>query len=660
MVSNFTFPHADINLHDIPVPQVADPTILPLHMPLFLSYAEKGPPNVPTIAGAAALQTKYGSNFLNERSPFFQHPNVFLKRALPFQQVMFVRLVDPAAAAASMVLTVTTTPGLLPQFQRNSDGSLILDVDGNPTPVLNNATPVSEPGITLTFAVRALAEGETLSTVATTTHVNGGATATTYPLLAFTSEVGSAGNLVGFRLFYSASFDVNAVVNMGAMTYSLQPVTLNSLTNIEQPIYDIFGSQTQTFAFKPNAFDPDTATYYTLTDVLTNDYQLGAANTLGPLPFQFHSYGSNVGLIGAAVKAVSSELGAIDPYLINILSAVDGNGNTYEHLVVDSTGPQLLNANVVDFLLGGTDGTMSKTALEALIVEYLNGTTYPQIGDTFRYPCTHFYDTGLTMASKQAIMAFYGIRDDIKIEFATQDVANIPNTAAQDQSAGSSIRASAILNPESLLFGTQACRASIYQQCGTLSDTQVYTTVVPATLDRMLKRCLYNNSDHVTGEPKGRPNSEVSIFNIGSLNWTPASPTQQQLSWSTGLNYIQFCDVNTLFYADLLSVYPIDTSLLSSDVFVDYMVYLKRIIRREWTIFVGRDDPPASLFKTIATVIDAACSFAFGGIITTRTVVSQTANDSALGFQMTVTTTVQGNMPNRVWKVIVPITRATP
>jgi hypothetical protein len=133
-----------------------------------------------------------------------------------------------------------------------------------------------------------------------------------------------------------------------------------------------------------------------------------------------------------------------------------------------------------------------------------------------------------------------------------------------------------------------------------------------------------------------------------------------QLNWSTGLNYIQYCDVAKIFYPDLLSVYPIDSSLLSSAVLTDYAaIYLKHIIRRQWTIIVGRDDPPKTLFQSIAKAIDATAAYAFSGAITTSTVVSQTAVDTALGYQLTVTTTVTGNMPNRVWQVIVPITQAS-
>lgn len=650
------FPAAYINIKDESATTVADTTILPVHLPLFITFAEKGPVNIPFIGAANALENLYGTELLNERSVYFNHQNAFLKRALPFQQVMYVRVADPAATAASLVLLCTVTPTTLTQYQRTDTGALVL-TNGAPTPELESdgVTPVTAPGVTLTYSVRALTSEETISTVETTTATVSGGTATTYPIMAFSTTVGLAGNSVGFRLFYNTSYDTTAVANVGAMLYSFQPVELDTTTNVEDPIYDIYNDQTQTFSFMPNAYDPTTATYYPLQDVITNDF-----DGLPGLPYDFYVYGTNVGDIGTAILAVSPELAGTSPYLLNIMTAVDGNGNTYEHFTVDSSGATYLNSNVVNYLEGGTDGSTSNTTYEAQVTAFMAGSSYPLISDNFRYPFTHFYDSGFTLTTKEALMAIYDLRDDVKITFSTQDVSLTANTAAQDQSTGSALRAMVILNPESTDFGTQFCRADIYQQCGTLSDTTVWNTIVPATIDRMLKRCTYGAGTYIKGEPKGRPNSEVTILNISSLNWTPTTDQQKQLSWTTGLNYMQYADTKTLFYPDLISVYPLLTSLLSSDCFVDYVaVYLKQIIRQQWTNFSGRTDPPATLFKAIQTAIDTRAAYVFNGLITTSTVVSQTAVDTALGYQTTVTTTVSGNMPNRVWQVIVPVTRAT-
>lgn len=652
--SQVGFPNYYTNLKDNSSVTVPDTTVIPLHMPLIFTFAEKGPINTPVLGGGDTQQNTFGSGMVTERSPYFTHQSVFLKRALPFQQVMVVRVCDPAATAASLVLCVTLTPTSLIQYQRTATGALIL-TNGQPTPQLqsNGTTPVTQPGYTLTYSIRELASTETLSTVQTTTSTVAGGTATTYPLMAFEAGIGASGNLAGFRLFYNQNFNTTAVANTNSMLYSFQPVSLNSTTNIQTPIYDIYNNQTQTFSFKPSAFDATTSMYYDLNDVIANNF-----NGIAGPPYTTYVYGENVQTIGEAILAVSPELGSISPYMINIISAVDQNNNPYEHLVVDGTGTSLLNSNVVNYLAGGSDGSLTNTTFESLVVNFLSGAANPAISDSFRYPVTHIYDSGFSLANKEAMMAIYSLRDDVKITFSTQDASLAANTAAMDQSTGSALRAMLLLTPESIDFGTQFCRADIYQQCGLLSDTNIWNNIVPASLDRMIKRCRFNGSTTVIAEPKGRPNSEVSIFKVNSINWTPATDAQKSLSWNTGLNYIQFCDTNTLFYPDLISVYPLENSLLSNDCFVDYVaVYTKAIVRNAWTIYVGTDTPATQLYKSISDSIDGAIRYAFNGIIQTNTVVSQTAVDTALGYQLTVTVNVSGSMPNRVWQIIVPINR---
>ena len=893
--TTWTFPNANINLRDIEPTLPPDPTVLPLHLPLIALFAETGPVGVPVLGGANALQALFGTQFLNERSKYFLHPNVFAKRALDYQQIYMVRVADPAATAASLVLQCTITPKPIVQYQRTTSGAIIYNSSGIALPQLQSdgVTPTTQMGLFLSYSTRELVGEETISTIIPstttdsiidgavilsnntsgisvgtvlsvfiggniytctvtnvvantsitvsfsssfdgiltvgtvvsftynttytgtvgstvggssitslviltsnttgvsnsstlnitiggvtyvgyvtnlvsntsitvsfgnpinvaisngtavafgilgtgsinsthtssilpidnmnilmsntsgipygstlsitisgttyigyvstivtntsitvsflnsittsisagtavsfnygTTHYTGTVNTTnssvsiTYPIMAFSTYVGSAGNGFGFRLFYNNNYNTSLISNIGAMTYSFQPVKLNTLTNIESPIYDIYTNPTQTFSFMPGAIDPTTDTYYELSDVIQNNFQ-----GLTGLPYQFYVYGSNVGAIGTAILAVSPELGSMSPYLVNILSGLDAASNPYQHVVIAPSSTSILNSNVVLYLEGGSDGSLSKSTLEAQTIQLVSGELNPLIADSFRYPFTHIYDSGYALSTKQALMNIFSIRDDVGLVLSTQDVANPPNTAAQDQSTGSALRTAALLNPESIEYGTQACRVTIFQQCGRLSDTQLYKNIVPATINSIITHCIYTGTDRITGEPKGRPNSEVTILDINSLNWSPTTPQQMQLSWNTGLNYIQYCDFSTLFYPDLLSVYPIDSSLLSSELLVDYAsIYLKKIIRRQWTIMVGRDDPPKTLYHSIATAIDAAAAYVFNGLIDTSTVVHQTAVDTALGYQLSVTTTVFGNMPNRVWKVTVPITRAS-
>jgi hypothetical protein len=171
----------------------------------------------------------------------------------------------------------------------------------------------------------------------------------------------------------------------------------------------------------------------------------------------------------------------------------------------------------------------------------------------------------------------------------------------------------------------------------------------------MIKRCAYYSGIYVKGTPKGRPNSEVTVFK--KMSWTIASVTQKQLNWDTALNTVSYADTSTLFYPDLRSVYSDQTSLLSDSVFVDYLIMIKHIARNRWTYYAGRNDNPTTLFSTISKDIDSQCATVFGSYITTSTTVSQTDADLKNGYSYTVTVAVQGNMPNRIWNVIIPVSR---
>ena len=653
MAKQNTFPHVDINIRDVPVPQPVIQTPLPLHVPVFFIYAAQGPLGIPVLGTYSQHAVTFGDYTFDERGPFHQHPTVFAKRACQYQQVYLVRLADTTATTGSLGLFCTVTPTALVQYQRDVYGNYVVDSSNNPVPMLlaDGITIKTEPGMSLDWSVRQLADGETFDTLQEVTTLVGGVDVVTFPVFAVSAvSPGSAINNVGYRMYYSTDFDQNVVDNIDAMTYQFEPVQKDSTTAIVSPIYDIYNDSTNAVALKANAYNVDTAQYLDLAEIVQQQYTTG-------LPYELFVYTDYVAAIGSAVLSVSPELDGTSPYRINIMTAVDDAQHPYSHVVVTKASASILNPNVVLYLVGGSDGTLTKSNLEDLTIAYVAGDVYPMLNNPYRYPITHMYDSGYSLPNKLNLLKIWNIRDDIKIDFSTQDVANRANTAAEDQSTGSALRSAILLHPESLVFGTEAIRASVYQQCSTLTDTQTYRNIVPATIDRMIKRCMYNGVDYVTDTPKGRPNSEVSILSATNINWSPTTTDQKQLSWDTGLNYIDYCDIDTLFYADLRSIYPIDTSLLSDDVFVDMLVYLKHIARNIWTFYAGRSDRAAVLFPRIEDDIDKRCSYAFNGGVKTSTKVYQTDIDSALGYQSTVEITVYGTMPNRVWKVIVPVTR---
>jgi hypothetical protein len=631
-----------------------------LHNPIFFGFAERGPINTPIKGGGTLLKQVFGDATFETRSKYFQHPNLFARTALGYQDAWFVRLADDTAAKATLVLEAAVSTEDLVQYEKAADGSRLLDGEGDPIPLLeiDGVTPVTEPGIKIVFNTRALGAEETISNLLPTTETVGGATVTTYPLIPYVADsVSSAGNYTGWKLYYTEEYEESAVANIGAMTYRFAPVILDPATNIATPIRDIYAAPFIDIAFKKGAFDASTAMHYSFAEKVRNHYTSTDGNTpFSLLPMDFHVYEDHIDTIVNAILDVSPELVdlEIDPHMINFLSAVDANGNPYDHLLVTNAG-EYVHKNRINYLLGGSDGSLTAATLETLTQSYFTADVYPEIGDSARYPITHLYDSGYTLATKQAMIGFLGRRDDVKIELATQDVSQDPNIKAEDQSTGAALRVAVALHPESTFYGTPVCRASIYQQCGRISADPTYTKWVPFTLDRLVKRCMYEASATVRGEPTGLPESAVTLFS--EINWAPTADDQKRLNWSTGLNYAQYYDMAALHFPDYRSVYPYDNSVLSSDIFVDHLVYIKHIARIAWATFVGKRKPTAKLYDAMIKFIDGRIHNAFGGTLTSETTVYQTELDAAEGFRHSVRISVRGPFPLRVLDITIPVDR---
>jgi hypothetical protein len=80
-------------------------------------------------------------------------------------------------------------------------------------------------------------------------------------------------------------------------------------------------------------------------------------------------------------------------------------------------------------------------------------------------------------------------------------------------------------------------------------------------------------------------------------------------------------------------------------------------VRNKWTYYAGVETPVKQLYSTIENDIDTTCFNVFGNTIITKTTVSQTAADLQNGYSYTVTVAVQGNMPTRIWNVVVSVSR---
>ena len=315
-----------------------------------------------------------------------------------------------------------------------------------------------------------------------------------------------------------------------------------------------------------------------------------------------------------------------------------------------------LNESRILYLTGGADGNIDDDTIETLTRQYLKDLVYPELLDQPRYPFTHIVDTGVSIDTKYAFINFLGVHDAFKLILSTQN-ANLGrfNTKAEDLSTGSALYAKCLLQPESIVKGTEVCRAEIYQQAGYLA-AGLYKGIVPSTYDIMGKKSLYASTQRITGMPAGLPSSEIDVFK--QWNWTPCDADLKQKSWDSGLNYFQHFDMTGIHWPAMRTVYRYDTSVLSSAAFTDAVVYTKHIARYNWSKYAGIE-LEFSAFKNRATSdLTADLAYMLNGTYGSSVEFTQSEEEAKIGYISHAIITLVGHPQQRVWKIDIECNRS--
>lgn len=660
----YTHPHAPIEVEDISPRQLPAASAPSLHRPVFFIQAEKGQVGKPFYGVSDMLIREFGESIFDSsaKNKFYHHQNVFLEDAASFQEVAVIRVADDTAKAASLVLQLTIETGDVIQYEKDAFGKRVLDSEGDPIPLLDTdgITPITETGIIATWSTRELLSSELPNRLQPSTTAVGGVTKTTYPIMVtLARSPGAAINNTGFRLYYNADYDKSAATSIGNMLYTFKAMQLNKSNN-PIAITDRMGSSAISIALSETAIDEKTNLEYGADVRIRTVFTEGVVNIYGnnthyKLPYDVYTYDDSVIAIAEAILDVSPELTLSSSGLVNILTGVDETDTPYDHYLVNNA-TDFVNSNRTLYLMGGSDGAVSKTAYEDLVEDYLTGEVFPAIQDYYQYPFTHLYDSGFRMSTKRALIRFTALRDDVKITLSTQDAGEQINTMDEDLSIGMALQSYALLFPESTYFSTQVARVEIYQQAHYLNNKPNYRKPVPYSLWRLNKRCQYEATDIRKGIPKMRPASEVTMFQ--DAPWTPVTATHRELSWYNGINYCQYGDRRTIFYPDLRTVHPVDNSILSSSTFTDAMVYVKHNVRYWWTVYAGAEGLPDELNDAIIEDVERDIFRMFGGTIVPEVSIDTAAAEyQALGYRRLVRVKLSGDIPNRTWDITITVDR---
>lgn len=653
MANLLPYPHFIINVDDqssfddTPIEEFTG-----LHCPVFFGRYAKGPANILTYCDNTNTVTRiFGSETFDKTTKYFTHESIFVETNFSMQGGFVVRLVPADSMTSSILILCSMTKDVaVPQYKRDEFGGIVVDTSGNPIPILDSSNqPVTELGVKLQWTARKLdpiTEANVKNIKPVTTNV-GGKDVTTFPVMAVIAKnAGAAGNAFGFRFYFDQDAQQSdRLEDNKALAFTFAPIQKSYTDNTPTPVWSRWSSAYSNFMLKPNQFDSKVMSNLSYTEVIENDY---AVDTTAELPMDIYFFEENVATIGTAVMtAETNDTKLTDPYMVDIFTAKNLDGYSYHHVVMDSASSVFFNQNYTIYLQGGSDGSDDEESYQELIRQFLSMKTYPQLKDVHRYPISHLYDTGYAMKTKEALISFLGRRTDVRVELATQDVHNDVNTQAEDQSAGLYLRTRALMQVESTEKGTQCCRASVYAHCGKIYDTR-YTGIMPTTLDILKKRCTYQSTGFIKGEPKTRPNSEVKLFK--NFNWTAFDEDNKALFWSSGINYIQHCGMKSYFWPGLHTVHPVETSVLTEWTYVDAIVYTKRFVAETWTMFTDSTEPAKDLFPAVQKYINNKLDTAFGTRFPFRIDVYQTERDAKTGYILRYKIYLTGREGKRVWE----------
>ena len=609
----------DLGTRDLSIRQVGTPTLnIPQHLPKFYLFAEKGPVGPYFVDFSANPITQiYGSNTFDTKSKYYTHQTVFANAAIANANNCVVhRVVAPDANdVANLTLYLDVLPTEVTLLEKNSDGSLKLDTNGNPIEAKDsNGDPIIVNG----YKVKWVIDHESvpfgsyqvgLKTQRNGTQSKNGVQSIQYPIFEVAAhDVGEFGNNLAIRLFAGSTQDTTiafptVTLNDGKLYpyfFKLYQLT-NPVTGSISAVLNSLSSEYVKVLLDPEGIDPisDSTVYI---DKVISDYYIDNDMYVTTGLGKFYTYQSN--LRELLEKFYTSEMDIEDPhrdsqinnsednyYAFNIISFTSSNGSPYQTVqLVDEDDSTRLTKNTNLFLAGASDGTINEDVLDELVYRDLLNYADPlhEYNDLVIHPESILYDSGFTLKTKKAFPMFISNRKDTFVILSTYAHNAAAPTIQEQYSLAIGLKTMLELYPESSTFGTPVMRGMIIAGSGVLV-TSNYTKRVPVSYEVAYKSARYMGAadgNWKSGYSFDRaPGSVISQLKDIDVTWVPAS-TRNTL-WATGLNFVLNYQIRTQFFPALKTIYPDDTSVLNSYFTAVAISYLHKVVHAAWREFSG-------------------------------------------------------------------------
>lgn len=596
---------------------VREAEVRPTHFPLFFFYAEQGPEE-PQFITSDTLTQLYGSKTIDPRSKYYTHQTEFMSSVLGEGNAVMGRRIVPADAKTArllLALEIVADPAV-PQYERASDGSYLLDNAGQPITMEETiagytarwvVNPYDRATTPYEFGQAPTQAGEAIGSTS--------AEAQIIPILELeASSAGAWGSNAGLVLTApttesSSPLNDTLAAKLKSYLYRFSVVTRADALSSPAVVETLNGSQSLDLSFLDGAVNAALGAEVSVQQALISAYR--DVSTPGFTPSfgvfsRLKVYTSNLEGILANIAAKEAPLGLVSAtantpegiYEINPFTATNYSGVPYHslRLLGEADGGTTFTSSTVLFAEGGADGTMSLAKFDTAVRSEL--TNFGVAGIPYKnwakYPFSVLYDSGFTLETKLAFGIPMSRRKDLWVQVCTQDITQPQNTGEEETAMATALQAAFRNYPESEIYGTSVCRALIVGQSGRLisgSYRGPNDNLLPLGLEVARKLARYmgaGNGIWKRGLGINVPdNNRVTTFR--DINATYKSDNARTIDWNTGLIYALDYDRSSVFWPAFQTVFDDDSSVLNSAITMIACVEAEKVCLNAWRQLTGID-----------------------------------------------------------------------
>ena len=657
----------DLGTRDLSVREVPFETLkIPQHLPKVYIFAEKGPVG-PTYIDfdMNTLVDIYGEATFDVTKKYYTHQTPFLELFASNSNNCVVHRLIPSDAkdVANVTIYLDVLPTYVPLYQKNTDGSLVLDTNGDPVPVLDsNNNPITVAGYKVGFVTDfTVAPTGTyqigLKTIRAGVQTDGVNQSQQYPIFEFSYVYpGEYGNSLSVKLYPALQSDITTFPTSILNDSKVYPFYFQFI----DPFAPITGAVL--FSAKQNFIDPNTRVNLDLNNVISKTYY-SLLNGVKTSILNSKVYYDNLELL--LQQFYDAEKNLTDPYrdpvinntennihAINFISFTSSNGSPYQSIkLVDFTGSVRLTKNTKIFLRGADDGTINNAVLDQLVEldtrNYLptsSGSEHEYM-DQVLHPESIIYDSGFTLNTKIALMRFISKRKDTYVALSTYSHDTPYASLSMQQSIGITLKTAIELYPESDTFGTPVMRGVVFVGSGTIINHK-YQKRIPFLYELADKASKFmgakNGAWRAAFAFDRAPNSVVTKLENIDIRWVPAA-TRNNL-WAIGLNFPLNYSINRQFIPAIQTVYENDTSVLNSfftTVAISYLNKVAHACHREFSGSVSLTND--QLIEKVNNFVENAVKDKFAGFFVIKSNAHITEMDALRGFSWTLAIKIYAN-----------------